>query len=285
MRGGIKTHFIEGCFLSVGLHSEINLSAFLIYNMTEEKKAYMIKWREKNKEKLRKYAINYGKSYRENNKEILKERKRKYYQVNSKEINERCKIKRELNKDKIKERNKKYRDTHKEEKKIRDKNYRNTHKKQAKLYQKQYRETHKEKLKIAKSIWNKSYRENNKEKLNFNERVRKKNDSLHKLRGLMRTAIGQALKKKGYRKNSKTATFLGCSFEFLKNYIESKFQNWMNWENHGKYNGQLNFGWDIDHIIPLCSAKTKKELIKLFHYTNLQPLCSQTNRYIKKDKF
>ena len=58
----------------------------------------------------------------------------------------------------------------------------------------------------------------------------------------------------------------------------------MTWENWGKYNGELNYGWDIDHIIPLSSAKTEDDIIRLNHYTNLQPLCSYTNRHIKRDK-
>ena len=36
-----------------------------------------------------------------------------------------------------------------------------------------------------------------------------------------------------------------------------------------------------DHIIPLSSDKTEEELVRLNHYTNLQPLCSYVNRYIK----
>jgi hypothetical protein len=40
----------------------------------------------------------------------------------------------------------------------------------------------------------------------------------------------------------------------------------MSWENHGMY------GWHIDHIIPLASAKDEDEIYKLCHYTNLQPL-------------
>lgn len=57
----------------------------------------------------------------------------------------------------------------------------------------------------------------------------------------------------------------------------------MTWENRGLYNSELNYGWDIDHIIPLSSALTEEDILKLNHYTNLQPLCSYTNRYIKKD--
>ena len=57
----------------------------------------------------------------------------------------------------------------------------------------------------------------------------------------------------------------------------------MTWENRGLYNGELNYGWDIDHIIPSSSGLNYNDIIKLNHYTNLQPLCSYTNRVIKRD--
>lgn len=59
----------------------------------------------------------------------------------------------------------------------------------------------------------------------------------------------------------------------------------MNWENRGLYNGDFDYGWDIDHIIPLSSANNEEDVIKLNHYKNLQPLCSKTNRDIKKDNY
>jgi len=58
----------------------------------------------------------------------------------------------------------------------------------------------------------------------------------------------------------------------------------MNWDNRGLYNGEFNYGWDIDHIVPLSTATTEEELIKLCHYTNTQPLCSKINRDIKKNR-
>ena len=58
----------------------------------------------------------------------------------------------------------------------------------------------------------------------------------------------------------------------------------MNWKNYGKYNGEKNFGWDLDHIIPTASAKTVEELESLNHYSNFQPLCSLMNRVIKRNK-
>ena len=97
--------------------------------------------------------------------------------------------------------------------------------------------------------------------------------------------IYSSLKRKGYTKKSRTYEIIGCSYEFLLGYLEGKFEKWMNWENYGKYNGDFNHGFDIDHIIPLSSASNEEELIKLNHYTNLQPLCSKINRDIKKDNY
>jgi len=116
------------------------------------------------------------------------------------------------------------------------------------------------------------------------QKDRRKNDNLFKLISNIRTLIGQKIRNGGYTKKSKTNQILGCSYEGFKSHIESKFETWMNWNNYGKYNGEFNYGWDIDHIIPVGNAETEEEIIKLNHYTNLQPLCSKVNRDIKKDK-
>ena len=57
----------------------------------------------------------------------------------------------------------------------------------------------------------------------------------------------------------------------------------MNWGNKGLYNGTEGFGWDVDHIIPISTAVTEDDVIRLNHYTNLQPLCSYHNRFIKSN--
>ena len=110
-----------------------------------------------------------------------------------------------------------------------------------------------------------------------------KNDILYRLSLNMRTSIRESLKSNGYRKCKKTEEILGLSIDDFKMYLESKFEDWMTWDNRGLYNGELNYGWDIDHKIPLASAKTEEELIKLNHYINLQPLCSKINRDVKRD--
>jgi hypothetical protein len=139
----------------------------------------------------------------------------------------------------------------------------------------------------------KKYRENNMENEEF--RLKEKNrrrkyhlkrldtDPLYRLRISYSRRINKCIKKFNI-KNIHFLNNLGCSLEDLKIYIESKFETWMTWDNYGKYNGELNYGWDIDHIMPISSAKTEEEFHELCHYENLQPLCSRINRDIKKNK-
>lgn len=138
------------------------------------------------------------------------------------------------------------------------------------------------------SIRNREYYKNNKDEkiisTNLYRNKRMKNDNLYKLKLNIRCSISSSIRNQGYTKKSRTHEILGCSYEDFSKYLESKFETWMTWENKGLYNGSLNFGWDMDHIIPVSSAKTEEEVIKLNHYTNFQPLCSKVNRDIKKDK-
>jgi hypothetical protein len=76
---------------------------------------------------------------------------------------------------------------------------------------------------------------------------------------------------------------LGCDYDYFRKYIESKFERWMSWENYGLYNGELNYGWDMDHIIHISSATNLFDIKILYHYSNFQPLCSKINRDIKKN--
>ena len=146
-----------------------------------------------------------------------------------------------------------------------------------------YCDGNKEKAKNA----NKKYYQENKEKLNdlHKKYINKKllSDSFFKLKHNIRTAIINSFRYRTFNKKNKTLKILGCSFEDFKLHLESKFEPWMSWSNYGLYNGEKNFGWDIDHIIPLSIANTEEEVIKLNHYTNLQPLCSYINRVVKKN--
>lgn len=145
------------------------------------------------------------------------------------------------------------------------------------------------KIKIAKyqQTYLKQYRVDNyetlKEKAKIYRKFRMDNEPLFKLKHKISSIIHKSFRNSSFNKSTKTNDILGCSIEQFKLHLESKFEPWMNWENRGLYKfKQLNYGWDIDHIIPLSTAKTEADMIRLNHYTNLQPLCSYTNRYIKK---
>ena len=69
--------------------------------------------------------------------------------------------------------------------------------------------------------------------------------------------------------------------------MNDKINEFINKDNNLKEtfdDGSLNYGWDLDHITPISSAKTEEDVIRLNNYTNFQPLCSKVNRDIKKDK-
>ena len=67
---------------------------------------------------------------------------------------------------------------------------------------------------------------------------------------------------------------IGCTPEELKIHIEKQFTIGMSWDNYGTYGDNT---WNIDHKIPLSSAKTKNDIYTLSHYTNLQPMWSKEN--------
>lgn len=131
--------------------------------------------------------------------------------------------------------------------------------------------------------YQRNYQKQNKEKRNERERERMKIDPLYKLKENIRTNIIGSFKRKGFTKSTRTEDILQLTIPEFKKYIEDQFEPWMNWENHGKYEGEFNQSWDLDHIIPVSSATTEEEVIKLNHYTNFQPLCSKINREIKRD--
>ena len=101
-------------------------------------------------------------------------------------------------------------------------------------------------------------------------RERRKYDEDFIIRDKFRCLLRRGIKKYGYVKSNKTLEILGADYEFVREYIASKFVEGMSWDNHGK--------WHIDHIIPVSSAKTYEEFCKLNHYTNFQPLWEEDNR-------
>jgi hypothetical protein len=121
-----------------------------------------------------------------------------------------------------------------------------------------------------------TYQKNNLElvRKGRNERHQKKynNDILYKLKFNVRNRVKHFINSGNFNiKTNNTFYIVGCTPEELKEHIEKQFTNGMSWENHN------HSGWHIDHIIPLSSAKNDEDVIRLCHYTNLQPLWCEEN--------
>ena len=163
------------------------------------------------------------------------------------------------------------------------------YKEQKKKDNAKYRAKNKAKLAEYNKQYLVEYRKKNKDKINETSkeyyRNRRATDNFFRVSSNVRNLLSNSIRKMGYKKSSKTEQILGCSFDEFKLYIESKFETWMNWDNYGDPKDGIvapNKTWDIDHIIPLKTATCEADIIRLNHYTNLRPLCSYYNRFIKR---
>jgi hypothetical protein len=192
----------------------------------------------------------YLKIYYLENKEKLK--------ITSKEFYKKNKEKRNLQ-------NKKYYQENKEKCNAQKKMYRQKNKEQLSAQQKIYRQKNKEKIAEIQ----KKYQQENKEKINAWKNNYNNSNPVRKLRSRLRSRVRKFFYYKGYKKKNSTEKILGANWKTVESFMEAKFVDGMNWDNIGE--------WHIDHIIPLSSAETEQETIKLCHYTNLQPLWAFDN--------
>lgn len=178
-------------------------------------------------------------------------------------------------------RNKDGLDTHcKECRNAVNRNYRNNNKEQFKNNRKKNYIKNKEKILAQKSLYaakhkkekaeyDKIYRQKNKKRIQALQKEWSKKSIKHRIISNLRRRLHHVLK--GNVKSEKTLSLIGCSSEFLKEYIENKFQEGMSWENYGE--------WHIDHIKPcsLFDLSDPKQQKECFNYTNLQPLWATDN--------
>lgn len=156
-------------------------------------------------------------------------------------------------------------------------------------YQKEYQKSHlAERIKYKRKYYaeNEEFREKQKEyfvrwyrknKRIRNDKVKEKlnNDEFFRLKFNIRCLIRNSLKRRGFSKKSKSFEIIGCSLEELKNYLfeNAKIRypdfNEEDFLEMGKYH--------IDHIVPLVTANSEEDVIRLCHYTNLQLLTAEDN--------
>ncbi len=220
----------------------------------DEIKKYMKQYREKHKDKSKLYQ----KQYRELHKEEMRRYKKEYY-ANEKNKN-------------IKRKNdKQYRLEHKEEIKKQQREYYLKNKEELNTRMKKYRKDNVDKLKRYFKEYEKKNRKKVTKRHGKYSKNRRENDLSFRLKGSLASRLRIAVK--GITKSDTTMNLVGCSREYLLNYLESQFDDEMSWSDYGRT------GWHIDHIKPCKSFDLSKEeeQRKCFHYSNLRPLWAKYN--------
>jgi hypothetical protein len=107
------------------------------------------------------------------------------------------------------------------------------------------------------------------------QRKRRASDPNRAMQARISRLHRHALSQVGAIKTSPTFTQLGYSVSEFAKHIERQFEKGMGWQNMGD--------WQIDHIIPISTAKTVEDVIFLNQLSNLRPLWAKENN-AKKNK-
>lgn len=121
----------------------------------------------------------------------------------------------------------------------------------------------------------KRWHENNKElrrEYRRNYLGKRRKEEIYRLRESISNLIRMTFYNSEFIKTSKSFDILGCNIQEFKSYLESRFQDWMTFDNYGQPKDENDKRWVFDHIIPISTAKTKEDIVRLNHYTNFQPL-------------
>jgi len=209
----------------------------------------------------------YRKAYNQINADKIKEQQKRYNQSHACQLKEKQAEYAKANAGAIKLKKKAYNKDNANIIKAKQKTYREQNIDSIKELQKKYCNDNSDALRS----YRKQYYKNNSESINSKITQKKRTNVSFKLACALRTRLGKFIKR-GPKRGSAVSD-LGCTITELKQYLESKFQEGMTWDNHGFY------GWHIDHIIPLASfdLTDREQFLKACHYTNLQPLWAKDN--------
>jgi hypothetical protein len=199
---------------------------------------------------------------------------REWKKKNREKVSVQIKKYREANQEKIKAYHKEWRDGNRERL---NEQQREKYKENPQAFKQRtdrYRETHQAEVKEARLRYNRE----NREKRSAYERNKRQADPVYKFRKSFISLISSYLRKHGYKGGKRTWEVVGCDFGAFLEYIMSQFEKGMTLENYGHKDGC----WNIDHIIPICTAETDDDLERLNHYSNLRPMWASEN--YKKSK-
>jgi hypothetical protein len=130
------------------------------------------------------------------------------------------------------------------------------------------------------------YQKANRKTINDTRKNRYQNDSVFRIRELIRSAIKMTLKRS--KNGDSINKYLPYSIQELKEHLEKQFEPWMTWDNHGKYdlstwndNDTSTWTWQLDHIVPqsdlLYQTMEDDNFQKCWSLDNLRPYSAKQN--------
>ena len=194
---------------------------------------------------------------------------REWVRKNKEKKKEQDKKYREANREKIKESHKAWRDKNRERL---NEDARRRYKENPQAFKERkekYVDSHLEEVKASR----KRYNIENRQKRTEYERSKRQTDPAYRFRTSFRCLIGGYLRKKGYKGGKTVWEVVGCDFQTFLSHITNQFEEGMTLDNYGHGKGC----WNIDHIIPICTAETDEDLERLNHYSNLRPMWASEN--------
>lgn len=152
-------------------------------------------------------------------------------------------------------------------------------KEQEREYKRQWYQAHKEEIaarqktnRAARNASNRKYAHANRDKINHYVAEKRATDPIYKLKCQTRKIVYQSFARKGGIKPERSEQVIGLPIDDFVSYLK------------GTYKDVYGIEWDgvekvhIDHIIPLATATTKEEVLRLCHYTNLRLITAEDNQ-------
>ena len=105
---------------------------------------------------------------------------------------------------------------------------------------------------------------------NLHRSNKRKETPVLKLMENLKRRIREMVVLYGFEKTNLSSEMLGTDRYGLQQYFENRFRDGMDWDNYGSH-------WVVDHMLPMSEIETYEDLVRLCHYTNLQPLLKGEN--------
>lgn len=98
---------------------------------------------------------------------------------------------------------------------------------------------------------------------------KRKADPVKAMRDRLSRRMSEVLRKLRTAKREPTLTLLGYTATDLHRHLERQFLPGMTWQNRAQ--------WHIDHIVPMSTASTIEDVVRLNQLPNLRPMWAGEN--------